>query len=52
MAEPTEMQFGMLSWVDPRNVLLGVIDAPTGMGTFRGVWPLKCIVKHRILGVG
>jgi len=45
MAEPTEMQFGMLSWVDPRNVLLGVIDAPTGKCTFRGVWPVEMYCK-------
>jgi len=38
MAEPIEMPFGMLSWVNPRNhVLDGGADAPTVRGTFRGV---------------
>ena len=34
-AEPIEMQFGILSWVDPENhVLNRGADAPTGRGTF------------------
>jgi len=40
-AEPIEMQIGMLSQVDSViYVLHGDVDAPTGRGTFRRVWPI------------
>ena len=42
-AEPTDMQFGMLSWVDPVNHVLDGSRCPSGKGHFWGVWPIK---KH------
>jgi len=51
-AEPIEIQFGMLSRMDPGNHLLhDGADAPMRWGTLAVSDPLKSIVKHRILGV-
>jgi len=33
-AEPIEMPFGMLTWVDPRNHVLDEVQIPTGRGNF------------------
>jgi len=53
MAEPTEMQFGMLGRVGPGNVFRWCsCPAPTGSGTFVVSGRLKSIVKCRILGAG
>ena len=54
IAEPIEMHFGILSWLDPGNiyVLHGNVDASTARGIFGVCGQLKSIVKHRILGLG
>jgi len=36
------MQFGMLSWVGPGNILYGDVDAPW-LGALWGVWLIE---KH------
>jgi len=52
-AEPIEMQFGILSWVDPENhVLNRGADAPHGKGHFWSVWLIEMHCKRRIFGVG
>jgi len=43
MAEPIEMQFGMLSWMSGENMLHGDIDIPMERGTFRVTGPLKSV---------
>ena len=54
MAEPIEMQFGMLSWVGPGNIYcMGMYRyIPTGRGTFGVSAQLKNIVNHSICGLG
>jgi len=53
MAEPIEMQFGMLSRVGPGKiqeyVLHWNVDATMGRGSFGVSGQFKSIVKHRIL---
>ena len=44
-AEPIEMQLGMLSWMGPGNMYYtGDVNAPIGVGTFWGVWPIDRIL--------
>jgi len=38
--ELIEMQIGMLSRIGPGNVLHGDANAPAGVGTSEGVWPI------------
>jgi len=46
MAELTEMQFGMLNWVDSeKHTLHGDADVSMGTGTFGVIWLTE---KHRI----
>jgi len=50
MAEPIEMQFGMLCWVmGPRNIVWWLDPPPHGKRHFGR---LKSTVKHRISEVG
>ena len=53
VAKPIEMQFGMLSWVGPRNHVLDGVQMPPREGALLGVsGQLKSIVKHRIFWFG
>jgi len=52
MAEPIQMQFGMLSWVGTGNMYYnGNVDAPTHRGTFGGIRPIEKHCKASILEV-
>ena len=50
MAEPIQMQFGMLS--TGNMYYNGNVDAPTRRGTFGGIRPIEKHCKARILEVG
>jgi len=40
MAELIEMQFGMLSWLVPGNIITWECRRPYRKRHFRGVWPI------------
>jgi len=42
-AELIDMQFGMLSWVRPQNIITWVVGASMERGTFGGIGPME---KH------
>ena len=50
MAELLEIQFVMLTWVDPGNIYYMGSRCPHGKRHFRGVWRIETHIKLRILG--
>jgi len=52
MAEPIEMQFGMLSWLGSGNMYYIGCRCPRRKRHFCGVRPIEKHCKDRILGVG